>query len=53
MWVLFAVIFGGGLYGIVGIIIGVPLCSLLYSLTREITQTRLQHKNSIESLPSV
>jgi predicted PurR-regulated permease PerM len=45
MWVLFAVVFGGGLYGIVGVIIGVPLCSLLYSLAREITQYRINRKD--------
>ncbi|MDR1952910.1 MAG: AI-2E family transporter [Clostridiales Family XIII bacterium] len=32
MWVLFAVLVGGSINGIMGIIIGVPLCSVLYSL---------------------
>ena len=45
MWVLFAVLVGGSIYGIFGIIIGVPLASVLYSLGRVWTQKRLKEKN--------
>jgi predicted PurR-regulated permease PerM len=44
MWVLFAVLVGGGVGGIFGIVIGVPLSALIYSLLREATEMRLQRK---------
>jgi len=44
MWVLFAVLVGGGMGGIFGIIIGVPLSALIYSLLREATEARLRRK---------
>jgi len=53
MWVLFAVLVGGGVGGIFGIVIGVPLSALIYSLLREATETRLQRKRlkSVVSAP--
>lgn len=35
MWVLIAVIIGGGLYGVIGMIIGIPLMSVVYGIFRE------------------
>ncbi len=37
MWVLFAVIVGGGLFGILGMLLGVPVMSLIYVILREKT----------------
>ena len=37
MWVLFAVIVGGGLFGVLGMILGVPVMSLIYVILREKT----------------
>jgi len=37
MWVLFAVIVGGGLFGILGMLLGVPVMSLVYVILREKT----------------
>lgn len=41
MWVLVAVGVGGGLMGVAGMLIMIPLTSVLYSLAREITNKRL------------
>ncbi|MDR1067770.1 MAG: AI-2E family transporter [Clostridiales Family XIII bacterium] len=44
IWVLLAVLIGGSLYGIAGIIIGVPLTSVIYSMLRDDTRRRLKAK---------
>jgi predicted PurR-regulated permease PerM len=44
IWVLLAVLIGGSLSGIVGIIIGVPLTSVIYSMLRDDTNHRLKAK---------
>lgn len=46
MWVLFAVTVGGSLMGIIGMLIFIPLTSVVYSLLREWVNKRLQEKNS-------
>jgi predicted PurR-regulated permease PerM len=35
IWVLLAIVVGGGLFGVVGILLGVPVCSIIYTLLRE------------------
>lgn len=44
MWVIFAILLFGGLYGFVGMIIGVPLLSVLFGLAKEFFHYRLQKK---------
>ncbi|MDR0852286.1 MAG: AI-2E family transporter [Clostridiales Family XIII bacterium] len=44
MWVLLAVIVGGSVGGIFGIIVGVPLFSVIYSLLKESSEDRLAAK---------
>ena len=44
LWVLVAVVVGGGLFGIPGMILGVPAISILYRLTRELVNSRLKAK---------
>lgn len=44
IWVLVAVIVGGNLMGIVGMLIFIPLCSVLYALFREKVLRRLEKK---------
>ena len=44
LWVLIAVILGGEFFGIPGIIISVPLCSVLYTLFHEWILKRLREK---------
>jgi len=35
MWVLIAVTVGGGLYGIIGMVVGIPLMSVIYGMVHE------------------
>ena len=44
MWVLVAVAFGGDLMGVGGMLLMIPLASVLYSLAREITNRRLANR---------
>ena len=44
LWVLIAVILGGEFFGIPGIIISVPLCSVFYTLFHEWILKRLREK---------
>lgn len=41
LWVLVAIIVGGGLFGFPGMLLGVPTFAVFYSLLREWTDTRL------------
>ncbi len=45
IWVLVAIIIGNGLFGIIGMVIGVPTFAVLYSLLSENISTRLKEKN--------
>ncbi len=45
IWVMFAIIVGGGLFGIVGMIVGVPVFSVIYSIAKELIEKRLKTKN--------
>jgi predicted PurR-regulated permease PerM len=44
IWVLAAVIVGGKLMGIVGMLVCIPLCSVLYALFRQFVKDRLVEK---------
>ena len=44
MWTLMAVILGGSLLGITGMIIGLPLASILYAVLRNETNEQLEKK---------
>ena len=44
LWVLIAVILGGEFFGIPGIIISVPLCSVIYTLLHKWILKRLREK---------
>ncbi|WP_418666683.1 AI-2E family transporter [Allofournierella sp.] len=45
IWVLVAIIVGGGLFGFVGMVVGVPTFAVLYSLTSDFLAARLKAKN--------
>ncbi len=45
IWVLLAVTVGGSLAGIVGMIIGLPIASVIYTIIRDETNDRLEKKN--------
>ena len=44
-WVLFSLLIFGGLFGVVGMIIGVPIFSILYSFVNGLIKKRLKDKN--------
>ena len=50
LWVLTAVTVGGGLFGLLGIMLSVPVCSVLYTLLRRdvACRTRLQEETGEE-----
>ena len=45
IWVLVAITIGGGLFGIMGMIVGLPVVSIIYAITQENTNKKLQEKN--------
>ena len=45
MWVLVAVAVGGDMMGITGMLIMIPLASVIYTLAREVTDYMLEKKN--------
>lgn len=46
-WIMFAILIGGGLFGIVGMFLGVPIFSVIYILFKEYVQSRIK-KNELE-----
>ena len=48
LWVLFAVSVGGGLFGIPGMIFGLPTFSVVYELLRRWTNQRLKEKEKLK-----
>lgn len=44
VWVFSAVTIGGSLFGIMGILLSVPICSVLYTLLRQSVDKRLERK---------
>ena len=47
-WVMFAIIFFGGIWGIVGMVIGVPLFAVIYDLVRKLVKFGLRKKGKSE-----
>ena len=44
VWVMFAIIVGGALWGVLGMFLGVPLFSVIYVLIKELINKRLSEK---------
>ncbi len=44
-WIIFSTTLAGGLFGIIGMIIGVPTCAVIYYITRRIAAHLLKKKN--------
>ena len=40
MWIMFAIIVGGGFFGIIGMLLGVPTFSVIYILLKEYAEKR-------------
>lgn len=49
LWVLFAIIVGGSLFGLVGVLFGIPTFAVLYGIIRRITNRKLREKNIVVS----
>lgn len=47
-WVLFAIMFFGGIWGLVGMIVGVPTVAVIYDLVRKFVRRGLNRHNSME-----
>lgn len=45
IWVLVAIVVGGGLFGFAGMLLGVPTFAVIYMLTREFVAARLKEKH--------
>lgn len=46
LWVLFAITIGGGLFGMAGMIFGLPVFSVIYELTRRFVNDRIKLKEN-------
>ncbi|PKM51203.1 MAG: AI-2E family transporter [Firmicutes bacterium HGW-Firmicutes-7] len=46
LWVLLAIIIGGGLFGVLGMILGVPTASVIYQLMKEAVHSKLDETNN-------
>lgn len=44
-WVIVAILVGGGLFGFVGMVMGVPTFAVLYYIVQMLVNNRLEHKN--------
>lgn len=44
-WVIVAILVGGGLFGFVGMVMGVPTFAVLYYIAQMLVNNRLEHKN--------
>lgn len=47
-WVMFAIIFFGGTWGIIGMVVGVPLTAVIYDLVRKLVKKGLARKGKTE-----
>ena len=46
IWVLVAVAVGGDLFGLVGMLLGLPVASVIYTLIKDNVNKRLDHKKN-------
>lgn len=44
MWTLFAITIGGNLFGIIGMLLGLPIASVAYAIIKEVINDRLKKK---------
>lgn len=44
IWVMFAMLIGGSLFGFLGLLLGIPLFGVIYKLTRKNTNKKLEQK---------
>jgi predicted PurR-regulated permease PerM len=53
IWVIIAVIVGGSLYGVIGMLVFIPMSSVLYVLFREVVNKRLKKKGISKEISDV
>jgi predicted PurR-regulated permease PerM len=44
LWIMFAIILGGGFFGLLGMFLGVPIFAVVYVIVKEIVNQRLKDK---------
>ncbi len=44
VWILIAIIIGGGFFGVMGMFLGVPVCAVVYMLVKEFIENRLKKR---------
>lgn len=44
-WVIFSITFFGGLFGVLGMVVGVPIFAVIYTAVRALVTSRLEKKN--------
>ena len=44
VWIFIAIVIGGGFFGVIGMLLGVPVCAVIYMLLKDITENRLKKK---------
>lgn len=50
VWTLFAIVVGGKLFGIVGMVLGVPIFAVIYTLIKEFVEKQLKKKGETKLL---
>ncbi len=45
VWILISILIGGGLFGILGMFLGVPVCAVVYMLFKDFIENRLKKRN--------
>ncbi len=49
LWVIFAITVGGGLFGFIGVLIGIPVFAVIYKLAGAAVEQRLKHSTAKKS----
>lgn len=44
LWIMFAIIVGGGFFGVLGMFLGVPVFAMIYTIVKKATEKRLNEK---------
>lgn len=44
VWILISIIIGGGFFGVLGMLLGVPVCAVVYMLIKEFIENRLKKR---------
>lgn len=45
VWILISILLGGGLFGVMGMLLGVPVFAVIYMLFKEFVESRLKKRN--------